>query len=331
MERKEFQAWLSAVDTLSETQKAEAVEILAGRPVGEASVAAVELGVDEDRCCPHCGTPGAVANGKARGMQRYLCRTCKRTFGALTGTRLSGLHRKEVWLTFGECLADGDTVKASAERCGVAVSTAFRWRHRFLEVIKSSAGTLRGIVEADETFVLASRKGDQTWKRAKEGKSAPPDRQARKRGGKATKRGLSDEQVPILVAADRSGATVSAVLPAVTADAIHAVLAPVLDKDALLVTDGCTSYPPCAAALGVSHEALNQSAGERTRGELHIQTVNNRHSRLKAFLRARRGIATRYLDSYLRWFHLIVLHPDPTPRYCLAAAIGGINVNTNCE
>ena len=64
----------------------------------------------------------------------------------------------------------------------------------------------------------------------------------------------------------------------------------------MLVTDGCTSYPACAAALGVSHEVLNQSAGERVRGELHIQTVNNRHSRLKDFLRARRGIATKYID-----------------------------------
>jgi transposase-like protein len=324
MDRKEFQAWLSAVDALSEAQKSEAGAILAGRPVGEASLAAVELGVGDDRCCPHCGTAGAVANGKARGMQRYLCRACKRTFGALTGTRLSGLHRKEVWLTFGQCLADGDTVKASAERCGVAVSTAFRWRHRFLAAVKTTAEKLRGIVEADETFVLASRKGDRVWKRAQEGKSAPglPDRKARKRGGKAKKRGLSDEQVPVLVAADRSGATVSAVLSSVTADAIRAVLAPVLDKDALLVTDGCTSYPPCAAALGVSHEVLNQSSGERTRGELHIQTVNNRHSRLKDFLRPRRGIATRYLDNYLRWFHLIALRADPTPRYCLAAAMG---------
>lgn len=324
MERKEFQGWLSAVDALSEAQKVEAGEILAGRPAGEAALAAIELGVGEDRCCPHCGASGAVANGKARGMQRYLCRACNRTFGALTGTRLSGLHRKEMWLTFGECLADGDTVKTSAERCGVAVSTAFRWRHRFLEAIQTSAEKLRGIVEADETFVLASRKGDRVWKRAKEGKTASglPDRKARKRGGKAKKRGLSDEQVPILVAADRSGATISAVLPMVTADAIRAVLAPVLDKDALLVTDGCTSYPPCAAALGISHEALNQSAGERTRGELHIQTVNNRHSRLKDFLRARRGVATKYLDSYLRWFHLIVLYPTPTPRYCLAAAMG---------
>ena len=125
------------------------------------------------------------------------------------------------------------------------------------------------------------------------------------------------------MAADRSGTTVSAVLPAVTAEAIRGVLAPVLDQDALLVTDGCTSYPPCAAALGVSHEVLNPSDGERVRGELHIQTVNNRHSRLKDFLRARRGVATKYLASYLRWFHLIALHPEPTPRYCLAAAIGG--------
>jgi len=254
MKRPEFQAWLSAVDTLSEAQKAEAGAILAGCPADEASLAAIELGVGEDRCCPHCGASGAVANGKARGMQRYLCRACKRTFGALTGTRLSGLHRKETWLTFGECLADGDTVKVSADRCGVAVSTAFRWRHRFLEAITTSAGKLRGIVEADETFVLASRKGDRVWKRAEEGKPAPtlPDRKARKRGGKAKKRGLSDEQVPVLMAADRSGATVSAVLPAVTTDAVRAVLAPLLDKDALLVTDGITSIrrvlPPWASA-----------------------------------------------------------------------------------
>ncbi len=74
MDRKAFLAWLSEVDTLSEAQKVEVGEVLAGRPAGEASVAAVELGVGEDRTCPHCGAHGAVANGKSRGMQRYLCR-----------------------------------------------------------------------------------------------------------------------------------------------------------------------------------------------------------------------------------------------------------------
>ena len=51
-----FLAWLSEIDNLSATQKVEAGEVLAGRPVGEASVAAVEMGVGEDRTCPHCGT-----------------------------------------------------------------------------------------------------------------------------------------------------------------------------------------------------------------------------------------------------------------------------------
>jgi len=163
----------------------EAAEILAGRSIGDASLAAIELGVGEDRRCPHCNTTGAVANGKARGLQRYLCKACRRTFGALTGTPVSGLHRKEEWLTFGASLAQGDTVRESADRCGVAVSTAFRWRHRFLEAIDTGAEKLKGIVEADETFVLESRKGDRVWKRAKEGDTTPglPDRKARKRGG----------------------------------------------------------------------------------------------------------------------------------------------------
>jgi hypothetical protein len=77
--------------------------------------------------------------------------------------------------------------------------------------------------------------------------------------------------------------------------------------------------------LGVSHEALNQSSGERVRGDLHIQTVNSRHERLKDFLRRHRGVATKYLDSYLRWFHLSVLPRTPSPRAVIAAAAGMLN------
>ena len=68
-------------------------------------------------------------------------------------------------------------------------------------------------------------------------------------------------------------------LPRVDAAALTAALDPVVAKDALLVSDGGASYPPCAAALGVSHEALNRSMGERVRGDLHVQTVNSRQSR----------------------------------------------------
>ena len=314
MDHKQFQEWLSGTDHLSPAQRQQTEAVFPGDTETSASLAAIEAAVGEDRQCPHCGTPGAISRGKARGLRRYQCKECRKTFNAATGTPLSGLHRKDKWLSFGACLADGLTVRASAERCGLAVNTAFRWRHRFLAAKDLKARKLTGIVEADETYVLESRKGARNL-----------ERKARRRGGKASKRGLSDEQVPVLVVADRGGATVSAVLPAVHAGPLREVIAPVVDENIVLVTAGHRADPRCAAAIGAHHEALNLSRSERVRGAFHIQiaadpAVNNRHGRLKDFLRRYRGVATRYLDNYLRWFQRLELE-NASPRACLATAI----------
>ena len=55
------------------------------------------------------------------------------------------------------------------------------------------------------------------------------------------------------------------VLPSVTADNVQSVLELRIDDDILLVKDGNNIFPPCAKSLGIKHEALNQSAGERVR------------------------------------------------------------------
>ncbi len=286
------------------------IQRLSGQPDAVLSLAAVEATVEEDRRCPHCSAPGAISRGRARGLRRYQCKGCGRTFNAATGTPLSGLHHKERWLTFGMSLAEGETVRESARRCGLGVNTAFRWRHRFLAAAGQGQHKLKGIVEVDETYVLESHKGSRAL-----------DRKARRRGGKAGKPGLSREQVPVLVAADRSGTTLSEV--PVNADTLQAALELAVNTDIVLVSDGKSSYRPCAAAMGVRHEALNLSAGERVRDAFHIQTVNSRHSQLKDFLRGYRGIATKYLDSYLNWFHLIGMAEKASPRACLATAING--------
>ena len=189
---------------------------------------------------------------------------------------------------------------------GGGSGTAHRWRHHFLASVRQTPDRLAGIVEADETFVLESRKGD---------------RKPRRRGGKARKRGLSREQAPILVAADCAGATLGHILPALNADSVKGVLEPVVARDALLVSDASGCYPPVAAALDSRYEGINGAVGERVRGALHIQTVNSRHSQIKGFLRGFRGIATKDLDSYPRWFHLIELGDQPSPRACLDAAM----------
>ena len=311
MEHKEFQAWLAEADGLSGRQREEAARVLA-EPASLASVLALlESRIDETRRCPHCTTEGAVIRGRSNGLRRYCCKGCGKTFNALTGTPLARLRKKELWAAFAAGLGDGDTVKGAAARCGVADTTSFRWRHRFLAAVKADTVKLKGIVEADETYVLTSRKGAKKL-----------ERKPRKRGGVAQKRGLSKEQVPILVAADRSGTTFTRVLPDTTAATITTHLATAIEPDALLVTDAAPFFPPVARFLGVTHEALDHKAGERRRGDLHINTVNSRHERLKTFLHGRRGVATKYLDSYLAWYHLAILPKLPTPRSVLASVAG---------
>jgi transposase-like protein len=324
MDDSVYRRWLEAIDGLSAAQRADVRTILSGRSSEAEVIAALEGRVLAERICAHCQEPGVVCRGRASGLRRFQCGHCKKTFNALTGTPLAHLRYKGRWFDFARSLSEGETVRKSADRCDLAVSTAFRWRHRFLRAIRTDAAPLRGIVEADETYVLESQKGSRAWKRALQGQpdAVAPKRKPRKRGGKASKPGLSNEQVPVLMAADRNGTTVSAILPVVNADAIEDVLSPVLNKDALLVTDGARVYPLCADKLGVSHETLNLSAGERVRGDLHIQTVNSRHERLKTFLRRYRGIATKYLDSYLKWFHLAGIQLNPSPRACLNATLG---------
>ena len=143
--------------------------------------------------------------GHASDVPRYRCKVCKRTFNALTKTPLANLRMKDKWASQTQAMIDGVSTAKAAARCGVHYTTAFRWRHRFLASLAGDKPKgLIGIVEGDETFILESFKG----------KRSGIPRKPRKRGGKSAKRGLSAEQIPVIVARDRQGATTDAVLAA---------------------------------------------------------------------------------------------------------------------
>jgi transposase-like protein len=179
--------------------------------------------------CPHCGGDDIRSRGKASGKPRYRCTSCGKSFNPLTGTPLAGLRHMDRWATQAQALISGETVAKAASRCKVAYTTAFRWRHRFLEALNlDKPQHLSGIVEADETFILESFKG----------KRSDLPRAARKRGGKAAKRGLSVEQIPIMVARDRGGATIDAVLPRLDAASITQALGSVIAPPAALCCEG---------------------------------------------------------------------------------------------
>ena len=192
-------------------------------------------------------------------MKRYRCKACKATFNALTGTPLAQLHRRELWGRHAGALLDGISLRKAAARLDIDLTTSFRWRHRFLEAIKSmQPKTLQGTVEADETYFLHSKKGSRDL-----------GRPARKRGGKASKRGLSDEQVPVLIARDRDKATADRILDDRSERSIAGLLGPLVADGSVLVSDGAQAYRAFADKAHIPHVGLVLSKGERTSWRSH--------------------------------------------------------------
>jgi transposase-like protein len=284
-------------------------------PPMPASASAAAQSRVESSGCPHCASQRLHRWGRASDLPRYRCCDCRRTFNGLSGTPLAHLRKKDRWEAQAEALITGESVAKAAKRCGVAGSTAFRWRHRFLAAAAfDKPARLSGIVEVDETFILESFKG----------KRSGLPRAARKRGGKAAKRGLSAEQIPVLVARDRSGATTDAVLPGLNWASITAALAGVVTSDNQLCCDGGKAIVGFARKREIPCQILPSPGGPRPEApNLHINNVNGYHSRLKEWLRPFHGVATRYLDNYLGWRRTIEVWRDGAqPANWLLSAVG---------
>jgi transposase-like protein len=319
MREADFEALLGLVEHLSGEQRTALGQALTSASGEPEAVRLIEGAFAAAPRCPHCGATRLQRWGRASGLRRYRCPTCRKTFNALTGTSLARLRKKACWLRHGEALAAGMSLTRAAAHCGVHLTTSFRWRHRFLRAPAAAREALGGVVEADETFFRRSHKGSRRWRRG----DAPPGRGPHRRGERASKRGLSAEQVPALIARDRAGHTVDAVLPDLGTDAIGAVLTPVVAGDAVLCSDGAKAYAAFAVGQGLHHEPVNLAAGIRVReGAFHIQNVNAYHGRLKGWMGRFNGVATRYLPHYLGWRRTLERAPEPSASktWLLAAA-----------
>ncbi|CAM3735953.1 IS1595 family transposase [Roseateles saccharophilus] len=299
MRDTELKAWLDCVDHLNPEQRQQLRRRLDAATSLDEVDGALQRLRDKHPQCPRCQSLRVVRNGHADGRQRYKCRACTRSFNALTCTPLARLRHRDRWLAQTDVLVSGLSARQAAQQLRVHRTTAFRWRHRFLTLPQAvKAGGLQGVAEADETYELRSFKGQRQL-------LAQQSRKARHRGGHAAKRGLSDEQVPVLVLRDRSGATTDFVLPCATKAAVKQVLPQALAADAVLCTDGSGTLAAAARELGIEHQALNLSKGERRRGAWHIQNVNAYHSRFKTWMRRFNGVATSNLQNYLGWFRAL--------------------------
>jgi hypothetical protein len=129
----DFSVWLSGVARLSAEQHRQALGALAnvdgGRDGLEAKAASETaanggtgkgakrrrpdaLGTSshervESRGCPHCAGREVIAWGRSRGLSRFRCEGCGRTFNPLTKTPMAHLRKRERWLDHARAMIEG--------------------------------------------------------------------------------------------------------------------------------------------------------------------------------------------------------------------------------
>ena len=253
--------------------------------------------------CPYCNSEKIKGHGKYKDRQRYKCNECLRTFNDTSASPMAGTHYPDKWAKNIQCMVEGKTLKEVSEELEIHISTAFYWRHKVLNALNVMApDELIGVVESDEKYFLESNKGKNQVIKLK-------SRESRKRGGPSNFRGLSHEQACIVVAMDRSGHIVNkfAGKGRVTSDAINGVIGLLIDKDAILCTDAATNYKAFAKDNKLKHEILNSTKKKYVVKKLyHIQHVNSYHSRIEQAINIKfKGVATKYLDSYLSWLRFL--------------------------
>lgn len=252
--------------------------------------------------CPRCQSAAVKRNGTAKDKkglvkQRYVCHGCGRGFNDLTGTPLAYSKKQDLWGQMARCMVEGKSVRKTAQTLDVHVATAFAWRHKLLATHRElEKPTLTGIVETDEMYFLHSMKGSRGV--------GETGRKSRRRGGVATKRGLSKEQVCLVVAQDRHQQSLAEVsgmgMPSATD--VRQVLTHMIHKEAILCTDGAQPYRRYCLDAEIQHVPVNGK--KRLKGSLyHLNNVNNWHKRFRDWHNVDlRGVATKYLLNYTTWF-----------------------------
>lgn len=239
--------------------------------------------------CPRCGADRVHRWGSFSGRKRYRCVACRRTFSDFTGTPLAYIKKLPAWSPYCLCMREGLSIRAVAHLVGISPATAFRWRHRILPAQDLGDAHVMGrIVTIGETWFQQSEKGSRTM-----------DRPARRRRiwhrSDAT-------PVWVLVARDDAArvATAAVGLRRPDPDDIIAAVGHRLSPEAELLSRYGWYGAPARAAdrLEVPHRDAGLTAPE-------VVAVKSYAVRLRRWMRRFRGVATRYLASYLAWHRFV--------------------------
>ncbi len=226
--------------------------------------------------CPRCGSEKI---SRIRERNQFDCDSCRYQFSVTAGTIFHDTHLP-LWKWFLAVYLIVESKKGiSANQVkrtiGVSYKTAWYLCHRIRAALNEmDAQLLKGIVEADETFV----------------------------GGKVEGmgRGYTDNKVVVVGAVQRGGAIRLRVVKGRDRETLHGFIREnIAGETQAIYTDELPSYLGLADE-NTKHETVKHRDKEYVRGEVHVNSVENVWSLLKrSIIGAYHQVSAKHLDAYL--------------------------------
>ncbi|MDQ2784466.1 MAG: IS1595 family transposase [Chloroflexota bacterium] len=246
--------------------------------------------------CPHCGIvddatylapkdgPRKTSTGKVSYRRVWQCNECRKQFSVLVGTVFEDSKIPlSKWLLAMHMMQAGKNGVAALElhrTLGITYKSAWFMAHRIRYAMGETpfVEKMKGIVEADETYIGGVEKG----KRGRPGKDS--------------------KKTPVVSLVERGGNVRSKVVTDVSGATLKEVLDTNIAPDARLMTDSFVAYREPGKAFA-SHETVDHGKDEYVRGDVYTNTAEGYFSQLKRSIDGtHHSVSEKHLPSYLGEF-----------------------------
>ena len=244
--------------------------------------------------CPSCGLSSFKKNGHKNGTQRYLCKSCHKSFSITTNTILNYSHIKYWQLNgFIKCLLDVKPISEISQQLKMSKTQIYYLEIKLFKALENVYNNkmLKEIVQVDEKYFRISFKGTKHEKMP---------RKSRHSGSQNLKIGINRELTCVVVAIDINDNIIIEVVgngPATT-EMLEKGLGGKIEKGSILVTDSKSSYIKFAQNNDL---ILKQIPDGKYNVEViyNLSEVNELILELENYITyMKKGVSTKHLQQY---------------------------------
>ena len=275
----------------------------------------------EGMVCRSCGAAFFVKNGTYKENQRYKCKACGSTQFKDANTPLYNLKLKDKWTDFVYIMLDKEqamTTEKISKLLDFDKKTAQRWRHKFLSSLNEvNPLELEEEVEIDEVYLKFCVKGVIGKEKYKKyffyGSNSNLESELRKK-----EKIMEREKYQSIFLCMHNRKSDFDFLPIkiqkkgiVSKKDLERIMKKIDLSKKTVITDKETSMLSYMNTLdNVNHLTFRSSdikKGILKNKKVHNNNINNTMRLLREWLKVFKGVSTKYIWNYLKWFRFLNL------------------------